>query len=240
MLVIPAIDILGGRCVRLKQGDFEHEKVYDEDPLAIARAFFEQGATWLHVVDLDGAREGSPVNLDVVRSICESVPVNVQLGGGVRNSSHMARVMTAGVKRVVVGSALLGDPRATRSLITDYARQLVAGIDARDGKVAIQGWTQTTQTDAIELARLVEGLGMVRLVVTDIRTDGMLEGPNFAFVERLSEAVQVPIIASGGVSSLDDLRRLSEIPGVEAAIVGKALYEGSFNLGDALSAVAPV
>jgi phosphoribosylformimino-5-aminoimidazole carboxamide ribotide isomerase len=240
MLVIPAIDILGGRCVRLKQGDFEHEKVYDEDPLSVARSFFEQGASWLHIVDLDGAREGSPVNLDVVRSICEKVPVSVQLGGGVRNSSHMARVMTAGVKRVVVGSALLGDPKATRSLITDYARNLVGGIDARDGKVAIQGWTQTTQTDAIELARLVEGLGMVRLVVTDIQTDGMLEGPNFDFVQRLSENVQVPIIASGGVSSLEDLRRLSEIPGVEAAIVGKALYEGSFKLGDAMSAVAAV
>jgi phosphoribosylformimino-5-aminoimidazole carboxamide ribotide isomerase len=235
--ILPAIDLRGGRCVRLLQGDYASETVFSDDPVAMARRWSEARARRLHIVDLDGARSGHSENLAVVRRIAAEVPLPIQLGGGIRNRGAVLAALEAGVERVILGTALVtGDPAAVDALLAEFGEGVVVGVDARDGRVAVQGWTQTTDRDAVELARELEGRGARRLVYTDISSDGMLAGPNLEGIRRMAEALSIPVIAAGGVSSAADVRRLAALEplGLEGAIIGKALYTGAVRLEELL------
>jgi len=234
MEVIPAIDLRGGRCVRLVQGDYQRETVFSEDPIGIARLWVGQGAPRLHVVDLDGAREGEPRNLSVVAAICKAVDVPVQLGGGIRSTAIAKRALKAGVSRVILGTSAL-DPAVAEEMAKALGESLIAGIDARGGKVAVRGWLDTTELEAVDLARRLAALGLRWIVFTDIGADGMLAGPNLGALKEMVEGVDVSIIASGGISSVDDVRAVREA-GAAAAIIGKALYAGRLTVKDALEA----
>lgn len=238
MIIYPAIDIKNGKCVRLLQGDASKVTVYDQDPAAVAKRWQEQGAEIIHIVDLDGAFEGTPKNLEAVKRITQAVDIPVQFGGGVRTIDTMQRVFEAEVALVVLGTAVVLDKRLMKSALANFGERIVAGIDAKDGMVAIKGWTETTGEDVIELAEEMEDMGVSRIIYTDISKDGMMVGPNVNAVQALAESVDVPVIASGGVSSLDDIRALKDIEvfGVEGVIVGKALYEKSFTLEEAMEA----
>ena len=234
MEVIPAIDLRGGKCVRLLQGDYARETVFSDDPAAMARHWEEQGAPLLHVVDLDGAREGAPRNLSVVREICRSVAIPVELGGGIRDVSTAGQALEAGVGRVIVGTAAL-DPEAAASFVAELGGAAVAGIDAREGEVAVRGWLDKTDTRAVDLARQLAGLGFQCIVFTDIVSDGMLKGHNVAALREIAEAVEASVIAAGGISRADDVRQVKEA-GAAGAIIGMALYSGQLSLREALEA----
>lgn len=243
MEIIPAIDILRGRCVRLDQGDYDRETVFDDDPAAVARRWQSLGASRLHVVDLDGAREGAPRNADAVSQILAGVRVPVQVAGGVRDLSTADDLIGLGADRVVMGTAAVKDQTALLNAVTMFRDQIVVSVDARDGLVRTEGWTEGSEVRALDLVRDLSEIGVRRIVYTDISSDGMLSGPNFASVAELLEYVAgLPappaVIAAGGVSSVEHLRRLSGL-GVEGAIVGKALYTGAVDLEEALEAVAP-
>jgi len=235
MEIIPAIDLRGGRCVRLLQGDYDRETVFSDDPPAMAKRWESLGAPRLHVIDLDGAREGAPRNLDVVRSICDAISIPVQLGGGIRDVETARRALDAGVDRVIVGSAAL-DSEVARCLVTEIGRKIVAGIDARDGLVAVRGWLDTTEVRALDLAKKLVGIGYHCIVFTDIATDGMLKGPNIPALKKMVEAVDASVIASGGMTTIDDLRA-ARGAGAAGAIVGRAIYTGDLNLQKAIEAL---
>ncbi|MDA8097880.1 MAG: 1-(5-phosphoribosyl)-5-[(5-phosphoribosylamino)methylideneamino]imidazole-4-carboxamide isomerase [Clostridia bacterium] len=236
MLILPAIDLRQGRCVRLFQGRADMETVYSNDPMAVARSWEAQGAKMLHVVDLDGAFGGSPQNKAVVQAITSVIGIPVQLGGGIRNTETIEEYLAVGVSRVVLGTAAVTDPGLLRQAVTKYGERIVLGLDCKDGKVCVSGWKETAARDGLDFLREAEGIGVRRVVFTDIRRDGTLEGPNFEAIEEVCRHTGLKVIASGGVSSLEDLRRLKELEpiGVEAAIVGKAFYAGSFTLAEAL------
>ncbi|WP_404789923.1 1-(5-phosphoribosyl)-5-[(5-phosphoribosylamino)methylideneamino]imidazole-4-carboxamide isomerase [Altericista sp. CCNU0014] len=241
MDVIPAIDLLGGRCVRLYQGDYEQSEVFAEDPVTVARGWAEQGARWLHLVDLDGAKTGEPVNLAAIARIVETLKIPVQVGGGLRTRERVASFLAMGVRRAILGTAAIEDPNLARELCQSYPGQIVVGIDARDGKVATRGWLETSNVSAIALGQRVSAEGAAAIVYTDIQRDGTLQGPNLPMLREMAEAVSVPVIASGGVSSMTDLLSLLALEplGVSGAIVGKALYTGNLSLTEALRAVGP-
>ena len=235
MQVIPAIDILGGHVVRLRQGSFDEVTMYNADPLDQAKRWIDAGAEILHVVDLDGAVTGEPTNIATVEAIARAVSVPVQVGGGIRNLETLERLYDAGVSRAVLGTALVSDPGLVEAAVERFP-DIVAGVDARDGLVAIQGWKQgTTRTVAAMIAQLAD-LGIRRLVYTDISVDGTQEGPNLAAYRSLVVPHGVAVIASGGVSTVADIVALAEIPGIEAAIAGRALYEGTLDLAEAIAA----
>jgi phosphoribosylformimino-5-aminoimidazole carboxamide ribotide isomerase len=240
--VIPAIDIRGGKCVRLFQGDYGRETVFGEDPVEMARRWEGEGAARLHVVDLDAARSGRPENLEIVRRIAAALSIPVQMGGGVRDREAVARTLDAGVQRAIVGTAAAASPDLAKALFEEFGDRLVLGLDARDGKVAVAGWRETTAWDAVDLARDMAAAGARRIIFTDIATDGTGSGPNLESTRRLAEAVPVPIIASGGVGSVDDIIAVARLAtaGVEGVIVGKALYTGAVNLREALAAIRPL
>lgn len=229
----PAIDILGGKCVRLMQGDYQRETVYGSSPAAMARHWVDLGAKNLHVVDLDGAKDKTPVNFESVREIVRNVDIPVEIGGGTRDEKTIADYLEMGVARVVIGTLALKEPDWFREMSRKFPGKLVLGIDAKNGMVATEGWLETSKTPAVELAGQYTELPLAALVYTDIAKDGMLEGPNFAEMAAMQSAVSFPVVASGGVSSLDDIRRLKEL-GLPACIIGKALYEGAMKLEDAL------
>jgi phosphoribosylformimino-5-aminoimidazole carboxamide ribotide isomerase len=234
----PAIDLQDGRAVRLRQGDFAQTTVFSDDPVAQARSFADDGATSLHVVDLDGARAGEPVHAALVASIAASFPGSVHLGGGLRSRPAIETALATGVDRVVVGTAVIADRELLTWAIDRLGDGLVVGLDARQGKVATHGWTQVSDQDALEVAAGLVSMGVRRIAYTDIGRDGTLGGPNVTALRRLAEAVpELSLIASGGISSLDDLRRLRDLglPGLDGVIVGRALYEGRFGLEDALA-----
>lgn len=235
MFVIPAIDLKNGQCVRLKQGRQEEVTVYSDDPVAMAKHWELQGAETLHIVDLDGAFTGEQINLPWISKICGAVKCKIQLGGGLRTREAVERALGAGASRVVLGTKALAEPFLDR-MLADFSDSIVVGIDARDGKVAIQGWTQKSNTDAFEFARKVSAMGVSRIVFTDVQTDGMLSGPPLASVGRLCVSVSTTIIASGGVGTVEDVRSLHGLrhPNLEGVIVGKALYEKKFSLQDTL------
>ena len=236
MQIFPAIDILGGKAVRLRQGRYDQVTVYNDDPVAQARLWAEGGAEWLHVVDLDGARDGVPHNIDVIRRIVSEVHVPVQTGGGIRSMETLDRLYDAGVTRTVLGTSLVTDPEFVAEAAGKHAG-IVAGVDARDGKVAIEGWRQGTEYGVMELIEELAALGVQRLVYTDIGRDGMQSGVNVAAYRDLAENAPMTIIASGGVTALDDIRALAAIGRrVEGVIVGVALYEQRFTLPEAISA----
>ena len=237
MEVIPAIDLRGGRQVRLTQGDFDRETVFSDDPLAVAERWLSEGARRLHIVDLDGAREGRPVNDKIVRAIIDAVALPVQVAGGVRDLDAIDGWLAAGADRVVLGTAAVRDADFVTEVCRRYGERIVVSIDARDGLVAVEGWREATERRADDLLRDLAGLGVRRFVYTDIARDGTLSAPNFDAVETLVRAAPAAIIASGGVAEVAHLVRLAEL-GVEGAIVGLALYDGRLRLADAQAAVA--
>lgn len=235
MKILPAIDILDGKAVRLFQGRLDAVKVYNEDPTDQARQWVEQGAEWIHVVDLDGAVLGEPKNIEHVESIIRSVGVSVQVGGGIRDMDTLDRLCDAGVSRAVLGTTLVTHPEFVAEACAKYPG-IVAGIDARDGKVAIEGWKQGTERGVLELIRELELLGVKRVAYTDISKDGTQEGINYGAYRAIANQIEIPIIASGGVASLQDIRDLVTIgPRVEGVIVGTALYEKKFTLAEAIA-----
>ncbi|MSP41363.1 MAG: 1-(5-phosphoribosyl)-5-[(5-phosphoribosylamino)methylideneamino]imidazole-4-carboxamide isomerase [Deltaproteobacteria bacterium] len=239
MLIIPAIDLKDGRCVRLFQGEMDRETVYFENPLDAAKHWLDEGARFLHIVDLNGAVEGRPVHTKEVAAICREPGLTVELGGGLRSVEAVEAAFDLGVARVVIGTAAYDNAEFVRALCTKFPGKVVVGIDARQGKVAVKGWKETTTMDAVELAQRCEADGAARIIYTDISRDGTRDGVNLAETLKIAEAVKIPIIASGGVSTLDDLRNLMplEKSGVEGVIVGKALYAVAFSYRDALMAV---
>ena len=232
MEIIPAIDLRGGKCVRLLQGDYSRETVFSDDPPAMAKHWESLGARRLHVVDLDGAREGEPRNLEVVRAICAAVSIPVQLGGGMRNTALAQQALEVGVDRVIVGSAAL-DPEAAAAFVEEFGERVVAGIDARDGLVAVHGWLDTTSVGAVDLARKLVTLGFRWIVFTDIQRDGTLRGTNITALREMIVAVSASVIASGGITTVEDLRAARNA-GAAGAIVGRALYTGDLDLKAAL------
>lgn len=232
MQVIPAIDLRGGCCVRLRQGDYSQETIFGDDPAAMAAHWEAEGATRIHLVDLDGAKAGRPVNIQAVRAILDRVRVPCQLGGGVRDESTIATWLEAGIERVIVGTQALKDPAWFRAVVQAHPGRLVLGLDARDGRVATEGWLDVSSVEATALAEQFDDLPLGGVVYTDIARDGMLEGPNLAATEALAKRLRTPVIASGGVGSLEDLARLAALP-IVACIVGRALYDGRFRLSEA-------
>jgi phosphoribosylformimino-5-aminoimidazole carboxamide ribotide isomerase len=232
MQVIPAIDLRGGRCVRLQQGDYARETVFGDDPAAMAAKWESEGASRIHLVDLDGAKEGRPVNVEAVKAILARVKVPCQLGGGVRDEATIVAWLEAGLDRVIVGTRALQDPPWFRSMIVKYPGRLTLGLDARDGRVATGGWLDVSSVDATTLALQFDDLPLASVIYTDIARDGMLEGANLETTGALARALKTPVTASGGVGGLEDLARLAGLP-VEAVIVGRALYEGRFRLSEA-------
>ena len=237
MQVVPAIDLRGGQCVRLRQGDYAQETVFGADPAAMAERWVNEGASRIHLVDLDGARVGKPVNVEAVRAILQRVSVPCQLGGGVRDESTIATWLEAGIDRVIIGTRALKDPAWFEEMATRYPDRLVLGLDARNGQVATEGWLDVSTVPTIELAGRFDHLPLAALIYTDISRDGMLEGPNIEATAALASQLKTPVTASGGVSQLDDLRKLATTR-VNACIVGVALYRNRFTLAEAITAAS--
>ncbi len=237
MIVIPAIDLKNGRCVRLIQGDLERETVYSDNPPKMALHWQQLGAALLHVVDLDGAVEGVPRNLGLIDRIVGELTIPVEVGGGIRTLETIAAYLNAGASRVVLGTKAAEDPTFLREACRKFPGRVVAGIDARDGFVAVKGWTETTEHRAVDVAGRMAEAGVCAIIFTDIQRDGMQTGPNIESTRVLAEAVSVPVIASGGVSSLDDVKALLEIEhfGVTGVITGRAIYAGTLDLREAIA-----
>lgn len=241
MDVIPAIDLLEGQCVRLYQGDYERSQVFDQNPVAVARQWAEQGAARLHLVDLDGAKTGQPVNLETIAAIVKAVDIPVQVGGGLRDHQRVADLLAIGVQRAILGTVAIEAPELVAQLCQEFPDQILVGIDARSGKVATRGWLETSQVMAVDLAQQMAASGVAGIIYTDIHRDGTLQGPNLDALRELAATVSVPVIASGGVSSITDLLSLLALEslGVSGVIVGRALYTGEVALKEALQAIGP-
>ncbi|MBT5266097.1 MAG: 1-(5-phosphoribosyl)-5-[(5-phosphoribosylamino)methylideneamino]imidazole-4-carboxamide isomerase [Rhodospirillaceae bacterium] len=237
MILFPAIDLKDGQCVRLLRGEIGSATVYNDDPAAQARQFVGAGCEWIHVVDLDGAFAGHSVNGEAARAVLSAVAVPVQLGGGVRDMHGVESWLEAGVTRVILGTAAVRDPDFVKAACRNFPDRIVVGIDAKSGKVAVEGWAETSELGAIELAQRFEDSGVAAIVFTDIDRDGLLQGANVEATAALAEAISIPVIASGGVSSLDDLRALKarRDSGIAGVISGTALYDGRMDLMDALA-----
>lgn len=237
MLVIPAIDLKDGRCVRLRQGDMQQETVYSDDVRATARHWEEQGARMLHVVDLDGAVGGKPANLPQIETIVKAVSIPVQVGGGIRDVDTVRQYLALGVGRIVLGTAALHDRSLLEEACAECPGRIVLGLDAKHGKVAVKGWTALSDTGAIELLRTLAALKLGAVIYTDIARDGMLAGPNLGALEAVVADSPFPVIASGGISTVQDLREIRGLgPKIAGAIIGKALYDGKLNFAAALAA----
>ena len=241
MDVIPAIDLLEGRCVRLYQGDYDQSQVFSENPVEVAKAWEAQGARWLHLVDLDGAKTGQPVNLDTIAAVVEALEIPVQVGGGLRDRTRVTQLLNLGVRRGILGTVAIENPDLVQELCQEFPDQIVVGIDAREGRVATRGWLETSEILAVDLAKRMVTAGAAAIIYTDIQRDGTLQGPNIPMLREMAEAITIPVIASGGVSSITDLMNLLalEAIGVTGAIVGKALYTEDIALSEALRAVGP-
>ena len=236
MLVIPAIDIRGGRCVRLLQGRAEHETVFGDDPVQMARRWEAEGAPRLHVVDLDGAFAGRPAQSGLLREIVAAVAIPIEIGGGLRDLDAVEAALAAGARWVVLGTRVALDPAFLAEACQRFPDRVIAAVDATDGRVAVDGWTRVLDLDAMALARGAADAGAAAVLYTDIARDGTERGPNVWSTARVAQAAGIPVLASGGVGSLDDLCQLAAIPGVEGAVVGRALYTGAVDLGAALRA----
>ncbi len=238
MYLFPAIDLRGGQVVRLMKGDYDQQTTYGQDPLAQAKVFEDAGSTWLHVVDLDGAKSGEMIHLEQIRSICQNTKLKVEVGGGIRTTETIDQLLEAGVERVILGTAALQQWEWFEGLMDNpaYHHRVVLGLDARKGKLAVNGWLQTTETTALEIAQKVSDWPLAAIVFTDIATDGTLQGPNAESTHELALATKVPVVASGGVGTLEHLRDLRKLP-LQGAIVGRALYEEVFDIHEALVAL---
>ena len=234
MHIYPAIDLLHGRCVRLRQGDYAQETVFSDDPAAVARQWVSKGATRLHIVDLDGAKAGKPVNGDVIRKIVDAAGVPCQLGGGIRNDADLATVFGWGIQWAVLGTRALQDPDWVRTTAAKHPQRIVLGVDAKKGFVATEGWLEVSQVKAVDLAKRVSDSPLAAVVYTDIAKDGMMAGPNFEALAEMQASCPLPVIASGGVCTLDHVTRLAEAR-TFGCIIGRALYEGTIDLRTAIS-----
>ena len=235
MLILPAIDLRGGRCVRLRQGDYSRETVFDEDPVAVARRFEDAGSTWLHMVDLDGAREGEPRNLDKVAAVVEAVGMNVELGGGIRTDEAVERVLGLGLARVVVGTRAVREPKWLEDIANRFPGQVAWGLDTREARVAVAGWETLTELTVVEMLADACDVPLAAVIYTDIERDGMMAGPNVAATTLVASASPCPVIASGGVTTAEDVRRLKAPGTIHGAIIGRALYEGTIDLKEAIA-----
>jgi len=233
MKIYPAIDVKDGRCVRLVQGKFSDVTVYADDPVEMALKWEKLGAEYLHVVDLDGARVGEPVNTSIISKMAVNLGIPVQLGGGVRSIEMIEILICKGIQRVILGTSAVNNQELVKKAVSTFDNNIVIGIDAKDGFVAIEGWAKTSSFTAIEFAKRMEELGAKTIIYTDIDTDGMLTGPNLKAMEEMVKAVNIEIIASGGVSKIEDIKNLKEV-GVSGAIIGKALYTGNIDLAEAI------
>jgi phosphoribosylformimino-5-aminoimidazole carboxamide ribotide isomerase len=242
MVIIPAIDIKDGHCVRLRQGDMEDATVFSEDPVAMARHWLDQGAKRLHLVDLNGARAGAPKNEKVIRAICKAVgeDIPVQLGGGIRDMDTIERYLDNGVQYVIIGTAAVKNPGLVHDACAAFQGHIIVGIDAKDGKVAVEGWSKMTGHDVVDLGKKFEDHGVESLIYTDIGRDGMLSGINLEATRKLARELRIPIIASGGLHKLDDLREVCalEEDGVAGVITGRAIYEGTLDFKEAVALAA--
>jgi phosphoribosylformimino-5-aminoimidazole carboxamide ribotide isomerase len=240
VILYPAIDIRDGHAVRLVEGDYDRETVYDADPLDAAMRFAEAGVHILHVVDLDGAKAGEPVNLETIRRIAEAVPFPIQVGGGLRNADCVAEVLRVGAENVVIGTAAMRDPDFLQAMLVEHGERIVVSVDARDGKVSLAGWTETSDVDAADAVADLAARGVDRFLYTPIEVDGTLAGPGFDQLAKVAAATPASVIYSGGVGTLADLHRLraEAAPNVEGVIVGRALYEGRFTVEEAVAALA--
>jgi phosphoribosylformimino-5-aminoimidazole carboxamide ribotide isomerase len=240
MILFPAIDLKDGECVRLRLGEMDQATVFNVDPAAQAREFEAQGFEWLHVVDLNGAFEGKPVNGKAVEAIFDAIHIPIQLGGGIRDLATIADWLEKGINRVILGTAAVRDPGLVREAARDFPGCIAVGIDARDGRVAIEGWAETSEMTALDLARSFEDAGVAAVIHTDIARDGVLQGLNLEATVELADAVSIPVIASGGLASLDDIRRLIEprYKKLDGAITGRALYDGRIDPKEALALIA--
>ena len=239
MDVIPAIDLLEGRCVRLYQGDYDQSQVFNEDPVAVAQQWVAQGAPRLHLVDLDGAKAGHPVNQETIQAIVKAVPVPVQVGGGLRDRNSVANLLDLGVQQVILGTVAVEQPDLVAELCEAFPGRILVGIDARDGKVATRGWLETSEVNATDLAQQMANLGAAAIIYTDIQRDGTLKGPNKPALRAMADTLSIPVIASGGVSSLTDVLSLFSLAplGVTGMIIGRALYTNAVSLREAVQAV---
>jgi phosphoribosylformimino-5-aminoimidazole carboxamide ribotide isomerase len=239
MEVIPAIDLLEGRCVRLYQGDYEKSQVFSENPVDVAKQWVDEGATRLHLVDLDGAKAGRVLNLAAIEAIAEAVSIPIEVGGGLRSQDSVQKLFNIGVQWAILGTAAVEQPELVQQLCQQYPQQIIIGIDARNGKVATRGWLETSEVLATQLAVQMQELGAAAIIYTDIHRDGTLQGPNLDALRELAATVNISVIASGGVSSLTDLLSLLalEPQGVTGAIVGRAIYTGDISLREAIRAV---
>jgi len=236
MEIIPAIDLRNGRCVRLYQGDYNQETVFAEDPTAVALKWYSQGAQWLHIIDLDGAATGEPKNLAAIEQITKESGLLVELGGGIREEETVEELLQKGVRRIILGTVAIENPGLVQKLCHRFGEAIVIGLDARDGRIAIHGWSKDTNVDVSELGGEMVKAGAQRFIYTDVKRDGTLTEPNFDMVSRLVVEVKAPIIAAGGISRLEHLQRLREL-GVEGAIIGKALYTGDIDLREAIASM---
>jgi phosphoribosylformimino-5-aminoimidazole carboxamide ribotide isomerase len=236
--VIPSIDLLAGQVVRLERGDYAKKTVYSDDPIGVAMDFEAQGATRIHVVDLDGAASGEPANAIAIGGMIQRIAIPLQIAGGIRTIARVEELLSRGVDRVVLGTKALTDESFLVQVVNRFPDRVIVAPDAKDRVVHVSGWTQSTGEDVVDVCRRLAGAGVRRLLVTDIATDGMLAGPNVELFRDIAAASGVPVIASGGVASTDDVRALAAVPGVEAAIIGRALYVKALDLGDAIKAAA--
>jgi phosphoribosylformimino-5-aminoimidazole carboxamide ribotide isomerase len=234
MLIIPAIDIKNGKCVRLTQGKFESEKIYGEDPVVVAKKWEKQGAKMLHVVDLDGAKNGVLTNLEVIKKIVKAINIPMQVGGGIRNKKAVKMLLSIGVSRVILGTVALEEEEELKNILKDFAPQIAIALDTKNGKLMKQGWLENSDKSSILTALKLEGLGVQRFIYTDVVKDGTLTEPNYKEIANLSKNILAPVIASGGISNLNNIKQLRSI-GIEGVIIGKALYEGKVDLKEAIS-----
>lgn len=233
MKLLPAIDLLGGNCVRLFRGDFDTAHQVADDPLSTARSFQKAGSGWIHMVDLDGARTGNGINRPVILQVAQNTSLKVEVGGGIRSMDAIDTYLQGGVSRVILGSAALEDPALVKKAVEQYGERIAVGIDAKNGQVAARGWLSTSSVDYLTLAKQMENLGVSTIIYTDIAKDGMMLGPNFEQMKALRQAVSCDLVASGGIRSLEDLQSLQDI-GIDWAILGKSIYQGAIDLAKAL------
>jgi phosphoribosylformimino-5-aminoimidazole carboxamide ribotide isomerase len=236
MLLIPAIDLKDGKCVRLKQGDMQQETIFSDDPVAMAGQWVEAGARRLHIVDLNGAFEGKPMNADVIHKIAEAYPdLPIQVGGGIRDEDTIQTYLDAGVQYVIIGTKAVNAPHFVSDICAEFPSHIIVGLDAKDGKVAIDGWSKLSHHDVIDMAQRFEHDGVEAIIFTDIGRDGMMSGVNVDSTVELARAITIPVIASGGITNMDDVRALCEVAdeGIQGAITGRAIYEGTLDLTEA-------
>ena len=236
MIILPAIDLLDGQVVRLREGKLEDKTVYSDDPLAFARRWEEEGGNCLHVVDLNAAFTGEPRNIEMIKQLVRTLNIPVQVGGGIRSQEAAATFIKAGVSRVVIGTGAVDSPIFLENLVNRFGGDRIAvSVDAKDGRVAIRGWTEVTSINVLDFIRMVEKLGVATIIFTDIATDGTLIGPNFAALEKILDSTQCQVISSGGVANLDHIKQLASMPRLYGTIIGRALFDGTIDLGEAVA-----